>query len=487
MFTPNFHSYNSQIFSNIIDYQEYYFLKENNIYKIILTKNEKDIFIKIKNYMISFNQIQLSRLLKIEFNSINEAYQFLLNKFEENKIIIKNIILNKEMKIKIINENEKEIELTLIYNNKNYDIIINEIKKLKNEILKLKEENNILKNEINKLKKYHDKNNNIKDIKLLPDIVNDSFGGSDVGDTFTVFKSINNKLYLIYTNEDISIVCYDLNKQKIINEVKNCHNECITNFRHYLHEKNKEDLIMSVSAKDNNLKLWSVNNWECILNINKVNNYGYLFSSCFLKEDNIIYIITCNLNKNGKSESMKVFDFNGKKLKEIKYSNEKTYFINTYYDNKLSKNYIITGNKGYIKSYDFKKNELYYKYSDKNNNDNHLSIITKENEGIIKLIESCNDGIIRIWNFHSGVLLNKFKISNEQLRGICPWNDNYLFVGCIDKTIKLVELNNGLIIKNLFGHEDKVITIKKIITSKYGECLISQNLRKSKIIMWRIN
>ena len=253
---------------------------------------------------------------------------------------------------------------------------------------------------------------------------------------------------------------------------------------------------MSVLAYDNIIIIWNVNNWECIFNISNINNDGYLWSSCFLNESNQIYIITSNFNIFGKSESIKVFDLNGKKIREINNSNERTYFIDTYYDSILSKNYIITGNKGYVKSYDYNKNELYYKYIDKNilnffhiREDNYArqSIIITENKGIIQLIESSMDGNIRIWNFHSGILLNKIKISNQGLKGICLWNDNYLFVGCEDKTIKLVELNNKLIIKSLDGHDDSVTTVKKIIHNKYGECLISQNWKNSKIKIWKIN
>ena len=102
-----------------------------------------------------------------------------------------------------------------------------------------------------------------------------------------------------------------------------------------------------------------------------------------------------------------------------------------------------------------------------------MSIIINNNKNIIKLIESSGDGNIRIWNFHSGLLLNKIKITKEYLNGICLWNDNYLFIGSFDKTIKLLELNNKSIVKFLTSHTNYVITVKKIIHPKYGECLIS--------------
>ena len=74
---------------------------------------------------------------------------------------------------------------------------------------------------------------------------------------------------------------------------------------------------MSVSEDDNNIRIWNVNNWECIQNITNINNVGELLSPCFLKENNQIYIITSNCNKNGNSEYIKVFDLNGQKIREI--------------------------------------------------------------------------------------------------------------------------------------------------------------------------
>ena len=78
------------------------------------------------------------------------------------------------------------------------------------------------------------------------------------------------------------------------------------------------------------------------------------------------------------------------------------------------------------------------------------------------------------------------KVNEGKLYGICLWDDNYLFVGCSDKTIKLIELNNGFIVNSLTSHENKVITVKKINHPKYGKCLISQNLGKGKIKLWII-
>ena len=238
---------------------------------------------------------------------------------------------------------------------------------------------------------------------------------------------------------------------------------------------------MSISKKDNNIRIWNVNNWECILNIADINRDGFLNSGCFLLDNYEIYI----LSSNSKSEPIKMFNLNGQKIKEINNSNEPTYFIDTYYDNLLSNKFIITGNDGYVKSYLINENKIYYKYDDNENifasSYAHYSIIVKKFENIIKLIESCDDGNIRIWKFHSGILLRKIKISDEGLRGICLYNDDYLFVGCKDKTIKLINLDNELIIQNIKSHENEVITLKKIFHPFFKNILLSQNFKQSKI------
>ena len=100
--------------------------------------------------------------------------------------------------------------------------------------------------------------------------------------------------------------------------------------------------------------------------------------------NNISYILTSNCNTYGDSDPIKVYDFNGNKVKEIRDLDKNTCFIDTYYEEKTLKCYIITGNSNYVKSYDYAKNEKFQKYSD-NYNNNNLSVIINDAEEIIKL------------------------------------------------------------------------------------------------------
>ena len=83
----------------MIDYEEYFYMKENIIYKIVILKNESEIIFECKSYKISYNLKDTSILFKREFNTIDNAYEFIINIFEENNFSIKNIVKNKNFEL----------------------------------------------------------------------------------------------------------------------------------------------------------------------------------------------------------------------------------------------------------------------------------------------------------------------------------------------------------------------------------------------------
>ena len=349
----------------------------------------------------------------------------------------------------------------------------------KNREFQNKSENKTLKKH-NRITEEKIPKKDAENIQYLSDVTKESYSYFYLDNTFTVFNSIDNILYLIYGTINKSIISCNLLENKKVIEIKDAHKELITNFRYYLDKKKKRDLVISLSY-DNNIKLWNINNWECLSDIEEINKNGYLLSACFLNDNNNYYIITSNYSDN--SELLKVFDLNGNKVKELKNSGDDTSFIDTYYDIKFNKNYIVTGNIGYVKSYDYNEEKLYHEYRE-NDLDDHCSIIIFDKDEIVKMIESSGDGNIRIWNFHTGELLQKLSITKKRLFGMCLWDEEYLFVGCEDKTIKLIEIKSGDIINNLIGYNKVILTIKKIMHPKYGKCLLSQGNYNNQIKLW---
>ena len=323
-----------------------------------------------------------------------------------------------------------------------------------------------------------------KDAKFLRNLTDDLNYSLLIDNIFLVFNSIENILQLIYYNQNNFIVSLDLINNQKISQIKNEHNKFVTNFRHYLDKKNKRDLIISTYF-DNCIKLWDNKNWECIFELQNIYDKGYLFSACFIEEINDTYIITSNYNFKEFPESIKVFDFKGNKIKEINNSREGTFFIDAYYDEYILKNFIVTGNRKCIKSYNYEENKLYHIYND-NANFNHYSIIFNNSEQVIKMIESSDDDIIRIWNFHSGELLNRIKLNNDGLYGICLLSNDYLFVGCGDSTIKLIDLTKGVILNELKNHLNCVISVKIVEFHKNDKYLISLGSDADQIKLWKI-
>ena len=465
---------------------------------------------------VAIKEINNNKYLKLKFGIYNN-----IKCMEEKVEII--MYYNKNNKYSIINEIYHKYNII----QQNLDNVQEENKKLKEqikqileEITDLKNENINLKKEINSLKisKNENKdpaqsivdkecnkdikgnnneesennkeimnNNHFKsnpyNIRFFTELTDDSYSHWGIDNTFTTFTTLNNISYLVYATEEYSIHFYNLNKQKLVKEIQNAHSEDqVTNFRHFVDETKKRDILMSIAADSRNVRLWDIKNWELLTNITNIYKTGYIYSASFLTEDNKNYIVTCNSSQ--KSETIKVFDFYGVQTKEICNSNEDTYFIDTYFDKKLFKYFILTGNIGYVKSYDYSTNKLYYKYYDKGNNRGHDSIIIDDNKEMVKLIESSGDGFIRIWKFHNGTLLNKICTGKNELRGICLWNSNYLFVGCTDNTIKLVEIENGLVLKSLVGYNNEVCTINKIIHPTFGDCLLTQGWENEQIKLW---
>jgi len=545
--------------------KNYELMKDNKPYKIEVCEISDKILIKHINYKVKLSYDEISKITKVLFNSIDEAYKYIENIFNKNKVSIKDVFVNDKIKLIFyiydnINDNEKEIEIDLVNDSQNKDYIIielinkynnleNEVNLLKNEIKSIKEEmvilksyhkNNKNKNELiekedtdikneynNKEEKNENKNKrsnldindkrkdekktkknsdiikediskiNKKDIDinlvLLNEVTTNSYCSNIEDNTFCIFYSFkdNNIPYLIYSTKAKSIICYNFNEKKIIKEIKDPHKgEYITNYRHCVY--NSSDIIMSLSLNNNMIKLWDFSSWNCILQLEKIYMKGYLYSACFLNHDLNIkernnYVITSSI---GNNEPIKIYDFNGSLIKKFEQnSSEDAYFIESYYDKSLNTFYVITGNNNYIKTYNFYETKLYkkymYSYDDTSGSHSSCVINDKNSDNIIKLIDICygNDNIY-VWNFHTGDLLNIINTDGIGLVSCCIWDENYFFVGCRDRTIKLINISQKEVIKNLKGHKNWISCIKKIKLPEYGECLISQADLDDQIKLW---
>ena len=350
---------------------------------------------------------------------------------------------------------------------------------------------NIIKNNGNQ--KIENKNQNkIKieskppiNLKVHKTVTQSSFIRYSIDNCFAAFTSLNDELLLVYATGFKSLECFDLIKQKYHKTILNAHNGTIITIRHYCPPGINKDLILS-GSNDYCAKLWDIESWTCIFNLNKIYEKGNMYSICFLFDE---YQKESLLITSSDSDYIKIWGINGNFIKNInKTNNNEVYLVDTYYDNTEYKYYLITGEMKCAKSYDLNTHKIFRVYSDNNSYAEHVSafIHTQPGKAGVTLLVECEFyGSIRIWNFHNGTMIKKMDICRRiPLVSLCLWNENYLLASCVDNTIKLIDFKNYILIKSFSGHNNEVCTIKKIIHPTYGECLISQGLANEQIKMW---
>ena len=302
---------------------------------------------------------------------------------------------------------------------------------------------------------------------------------------FIVFESINKEIILVFSSVRNTINFFDIDKYELIKDIPEAHKSQITNFRYARDTNYNRDLLLSIADKIKNIRIWDIKTLNCILNIDQVYSNGFLFSACFLIDEinKKNYVISINYN----SEPLKIFSLEGNNLySQIKDFEHKIYVVDTFFNKFKRKYYIILGCETCIISLNFEEQTIYNIYNDYSSDCLHMyfSINCKDNK--VYLIDSDLKGYIRIWDFDTGKMLKKYLLGEKlKLRGICLWNENYVFVGASDKFIKLVDLRNGEVVDNLRCY-DNVTTIKKIHSYKFGESLLLQGRSNNgQIKLWK--
>ena len=104
---------------NLNIYKYYCLTKENIEYRLVIEKGKTEILIKYQKYKIILNNNDLSKLTKLIINTLDEAYNFIVNLFENHKVAIEDINLNKYIKLLLKIEEGRFFEIILVYNKDN--------------------------------------------------------------------------------------------------------------------------------------------------------------------------------------------------------------------------------------------------------------------------------------------------------------------------------------------------------------------------------
>ena len=374
---------------------------------------------------------------------------------------------------------KKKINIKKTNDNQRKSKVKKEERKKKKEKKIIKKPKNIeSKKETIKEEKNKDKEINFEKITSFPykfyfykDLIQENLG---LCSTFITFKSINKILTLVYVTDDYSIISYDIVKNKQLNIIKNPQKD-ICNLQYCFDNKNKRDLVLSQSCY-NNIKIWDINNYKCILNLKDLElNYVSISKVCFMNYKNNIYIILSSTSFS--DPTCKLFDLSGKLIKKIDFDSNINYII-TYKDNELSKFYILISTPNMIKSYNYDEGKIYHNYLNiRKSYIYNLIVVNKDRIWEPTHLFGNYGNYAIIWNFNTGEMLNNVYF-NGNINNICLWNNQFLIA--IDENlnenkdiISLLDVSTGKLKKNLITSENcKFSMISKIEHPDYGEGLV---------------
>ena len=456
--------------------------KEIQALKMQMEKFKEEIEIlnidkQMKNLKINFLE-QKSKIQDEQISELKKTFLTKINQIEE-KMKSKKYEINEESKtLKTEEEIEKEVEKMEESQKKEIETIQNSMKgQLQSLGVKLEELERI------KLIKYGEKKGEAKkeeeinitddetmNLKFKKDLATNAPTNSNGMQMFSVFKSLKGESILAWATKSKTIELYDLEKEVPIKTIKNPHTDNIYSCGHFVDTKTNSDLLIT-SSYDKSIKVWNIDNTDTpIVSIEEAHSNGYIFTPCILSHPKLKenYIISA-----ADDEMIKVFDFNGKftdkKLRFDGYIN----LLTTYYDKKEEKFYIIDANSRNVEVFNFEDLST-YKYYKLKIDCTHSYVVIYEDEvnNKTKLIDSNMKGFIHIWDFHTTECLKTIAIASF-VNGICLWDERYLISTGKDKEIKVIDLQEGKVIRKLTGHQRETLSVHKIQLAKYGDCIIS--------------
>ena len=401
---------------------------------------------------------------------LNDSNNFIETSTKLNKLLYSNEVssTNDEKKKKL----EQKIDSILDELEIKFD---EKMEKIESEIIISKSDPSIYSNVSTSSKFKTDP----RELVYKEDICSSAHKNNSIDKVFCAFKAFSGESIVAWGTPQYNIEIYDLSKSKIVHTILRAHNQTIFSCRHYPDSKKRIDYLIT-SSYDRTVKVWDLKTYSYVVNILNAHSGYYIYSVSILcdSKENANYVITSAPN-----EYMKVWDFNGKNLRSMGQNDESTYFIDTYYDSRQKKHYVINANSSDVKSYDFSTGHLYFRYKGTPQTW-HMSALVNDTKDQQILIESDGNGYIRMWDFHTAALIKTISSSPTlNLRGVCLWNDDYLFSAGNDYQVKLFDLTAGKFVKSYKGHSSTVCSVAKIDHPKYGECLISHGL-EGKLKIW---
>ena len=455
--------------------------------KIYLSKNksQKKMKIIIKKPM-EFDEVECYLELDEKKMKIEDFLTEQMDKLQIKMNLQHAIINNIKEKIYLVNKDKEEMEtkINLLLEEKN-----NEKKEMETKINELIEENkklnknfeNYLFNKQNNLNDNQSSSstmlqkqpsinksnpNYLKFTRLLTN--NHSSGG--ILSNFEVFIGLKDKIeYLAYGNKiNNNIEILRIYDNMLIHSLPR-HNNKITVIKYYNIIKNKKEYLISCDL-NSLVVIWDIQDNYTIKN-HIQEQFQKMISDALLLFTNKNYILLSSASK----VPIKLYELQENSslfIKDINGTNENitNYMIPWFYNNKY---YIIKLHND-ISVYNIFENECYTEL--KSNNSKYYCGFIINNYYLCA--NDKNNKLLRIWDLVNKNIFKEIIYDGDFGKEIIPWNNIYIIVACKECFI-VIDLEKGITTNKIMIINSCLGGIKKIVLSKFGECLVAADFNNN--------
>lgn len=232
-----------------------------------------------------------------------------------------------------------------------------------------------------------------------------------------------------------------------------------------------EGRIFASASRDNTIKIWDIDSGDCLKTITTESKESCTLHTVAFSPDGETIIFA------GNSAEIFEWDLKENKLKRILKQHEKSIYC-LHYSNDGKKILSCSGDTN-IFIWDQESGTVLHTLA------NHDAAVqyAKFNFDCSKIVSGSKDGTIRIWDALTAQELQKFEASSS-IHSVDFCIDDKRVAGCgEDRTIYIVDVDNGKLLQSLKGHESNILSVK---FSPDGENVASGGGADRSVRIWNL-